>query len=125
MNRSKYFFLAIVIFSIGTVGAVVLPLGSIVCPRSKCRPAVSENTDTIDRSPEVTRIDARLRIAVELLGIVVYRQESDTTEVLRGGRLISLQSLSNKDRLRFEMHGEAQGNQFVVNATSGSFAGPA
>jgi hypothetical protein len=82
-------------------------------------------TDTIDRSPEVTRIDARLRIAVELLGIVVYRQESDTTEVLRGGRLISLQSLSNKDGLRFEVHGEAQGNQFVVNATSGSFAGPA
>jgi hypothetical protein len=45
MNRTKYFFLAIVNFSIGTVGAFVLSLESIVCPRSKCRPAVSENWD--------------------------------------------------------------------------------
>ncbi len=81
-------------------------------------------TDAIERSPGATRIDARLRIAVELLGIVVYRQESDTTEIMQGSRLISLQSVSNKDGRRVEVHGEAQGDQFVVNATAGSFAGP-
>ena len=47
-------------------------------------------TDTIDRSAEALRIDAHLRIAVKLLGVVAYREESDTTEVLRGGRLVSL-----------------------------------
>jgi hypothetical protein len=82
-------------------------------------------TETIDRSPETTRIDARLRIAVELLGIVVYRQESDTTEIMHGNRLVSLQSVSNKDGRYVEVHGEAQGDQFVVNATAGSFVGPA
>jgi hypothetical protein len=82
-------------------------------------------TDTIDRSPEVTRIDSRLRIAVKLLGIVVYRQESDTTEIMHGDRLVSLQSVTEKDGRHFEVHGETEGDRFVVNATAGSFAGPA
>ena len=82
-------------------------------------------TDTIDRSPETTRIDARLRIAVKMLGIVVSRQETDTTEIMHGDRLVSLQSVTEKDGRHFEVHGEVQGDQFVVNATAGSFAGPA
>jgi hypothetical protein len=82
-------------------------------------------TDTIDRSREATRIDSRLRVAVTLLGIVVYRQESDITEIMRGNRLVSLQSVTEKDGLHVEVHGEAQGDQFLVDATAGSFAGPA
>lgn len=82
-------------------------------------------TDTIDRGGEPTRIDSRLRVAVKILGIVVYRQESDITEIMRGNRLISLQSVTDKDGLHFEAHGKAQGDQFVINATAGSFVGPA
>jgi hypothetical protein len=44
---------------------------------------------------------------------------------MRGNRLVSLQSVTEKDGQHFEVHGETQGNQFVVNATTGSFAGPA
>lgn len=82
-------------------------------------------TDMIDRSPEAVRIDARLRIAVKILGVVAYREESDTTEVLRGSRLVSLQSVTDKDGRHLEVHGEAQGDQFMVNATAGSYAAPA
>ncbi len=82
-------------------------------------------TDTIDRSPEVTRIDSRLRIAVILLGIVAYRQESDTTEIMRSNRLVSLASTTDREGRHFEVHGAAQGDHFVVNAPAGSFAGPA
>jgi len=82
-------------------------------------------TDTIDRQPATMRIDGRLRIAVKFLGIVVYRQESDITAIMRDDRLVSLQSLSKKDGEYLEVRGEAQGDQFVVNATGGSFAGPA
>ena len=86
---------------------------------------IGTRTDTIDHSPGALRIDSRLRIAVELLGIVVYRQESDTTEIMRGNRLVSLESVSEKDGQHLEVHGEAQGSQFVVNSTAGSFTGPA
>ena len=82
-------------------------------------------TDTIDRNPETMRIDGRLRIAVKLLGIVVYRQESDITAIMRDDRLVSLQSATKKEGEYLEVRGEAQGDQFVVNATAGSFAGPA
>ena len=79
-------------------------------------------TDTIDSSAEATRIDAHLRVAVKLLGVVAYREESDTTEILHGDRLVSLQSVTNKDGRHLEVHGEAQGEQFVVNCTLGTFS---
>jgi hypothetical protein len=81
-------------------------------------------TDTIDRDSVTTRIDASLRIAVKFLGIVVSRQKTDTTEILTGDRLVSLQSVTEKDGRHFEVHGEIEGDQFVVNATAGSFTGP-
>ncbi|HXP72736.1 MAG TPA: DUF6134 family protein [Stellaceae bacterium] len=81
-------------------------------------------TDTIDRTPEATRIDSHLLVTVTLLGVVAYREESDATEVLRGNRLVSLQSVTNKGGRHLEVHGEAQGDQFMVNATAGSFAAP-
>ena len=71
------------------------------------------------------RIDSHLRIAVRLVGIVVYRQESNTTEIIRGNRLISLQSVTEKNGRHLEVHGRAQDGQFVIHATSGSFTGSA
>ncbi len=81
-------------------------------------------TDTIDRDAEGTRIDSQLRIAVKLLGVVAYREESDATEILRGNRLMSLHSVTNKDGRHLEVHGEAKGDRFMVNCTLGTFAGP-
>src|SRR5262249_22419253 len=81
-------------------------------------------TDTIDRSAQTLRIDSRLRVAVRLLGVVAYREEADTTEILHGDRLMSLQSVTNKDGRHLEVHGEAQGDQFMVNCTLGTFTAP-
>lgn len=82
-------------------------------------------TDTIDRGSENSRISERLRIAVKFLGIVAFREASDTTEIMRGDRLVLLQSVTEKDGQRREVHGEADGDQFVVNTPEGSFTGPA
>jgi hypothetical protein len=126
MTRARAIATAIVLSVI--VGAAPALAGQQVYIYSVVHPFYGEIgtlTDTVDRSPEVMRIDSRLRIAVELLGIVVYREESDTTEIMRGNRLVSLQSVTEKDGQHLEVHGEAQGDQFVVNATAGSFTGPA
>ena len=82
-------------------------------------------TDTIDRTPEATRIDSHLRVAVKLLGMVAYREESDATEIMHGNRLVSLESVTNKDGRHLEVHGEAKGDQFMVNCTIGNFTAPA
>ncbi len=126
MTRARA--IAIVIFLSAIVGAAPALAGQQVYTYSVVHPfygKIGTLTDTIDRSPEATRIDARLRIAVELLGIVFYRRESDITEIMRGDRLVLLQSFSEMDGRHLEVHGEAQGDQFVVNATASSFTGPA
>ncbi|HLJ18893.1 MAG TPA: DUF6134 family protein [Stellaceae bacterium] len=81
-------------------------------------------TDTIDRSAETTRIDSHLRVAVKLLGVTAYREESDASEIMNGNRLVSLESVTNKDGRHLEVHGSAQGDKFMVNCTLGSFAAP-
>jgi hypothetical protein len=82
-------------------------------------------TDSVERGPDAMRIESRLRIAVTVLGIVMYRQQCDTTEVMQGNRLVSLQSQSEKDGQHLETQGKAEGGKFVVNGTAGSFTGPA
>ena len=81
-------------------------------------------TDTIDRTADAMQVDSHLRVTVKLLGLVAYREEGDTTEIMQGDRLVSLQSVTNKDGRHLEVHGEAQGDHFMVNCTFGSFAAP-
>jgi len=87
--------------------------------------AIGTFTRTIDRGAETTRIDSHLRIAVKLMGIVVYRQDSDATEIMRGNKLVSLQCVTAQGGHRVVVHGEMQGDQFVVTTPAGSLAGPA
>ena len=110
------------------VGAAPAWSGQQVYTYSVVHPLYGEigsRTDTIDRSPETLRIDSRLRIVVELLGVVVYSQKSDTTEIMHGNRLVSLDSVSIKDGQHLEVHGKVQGDHFVVNSTAGSFTAAA
>jgi len=87
--------------------------------------AIGTLTDTINLSPEETRSDWRLRVAVKLLGLVVNRQESDTTVTMLRNRLVSPRGVTEKGGRHSDVHGEVSGDQFVANATAGSFTGPA
>lgn len=82
-------------------------------------------TDTVDRSEDKTEIESKLRVAVELMGVTLFHQRSDVTEVMEGDRLISLHSVTDKGDKHLEVHGKAEGGKFVVDATMGSFIGPA
>src|SRR5262249_3158424 len=68
--------------------------------------------DTVNRSPDTMRIDSRLRVAVELLGVVLYHQKSDFTAIMRGDRLVSLDSVTDRGSRHIEVHGKAEGNLF-------------
>lgn len=82
-------------------------------------------THATDEAGGVTRISTSLRIAVRLLGIVAYREESDGTEILRGPRLMSLLSSITKNGTHSEVRGQAEGDHFVVNSPFGTFTAPA
>src|SRR5262249_23636708 len=77
------------------------------------------------RTTDKTQIDSHLRVAVEIMGVVIFRQQSDITEIMRGDRLVSLHSVTDKGGKHLEVHGKVEGGRFMVDATSGSFSGPA
>lgn len=82
-------------------------------------------TQAIERTGDVTRIETHLRVAVRLLGMVAYRDESDGTELVRCNRLIWLQHVANKDGRQIEIRGAAEGDHFVVSSPAGTFTAPA
>src|SRR5579859_995483 len=82
-------------------------------------------TESIDRSGSTTRVESRIRIAVKVLGIVVHRQEGDRTEIFHGDRLVSLQSSTTTNGTRLDVHGQEQGDHFVVTSAAGVTEAPA
>ena len=107
--------------------ATPAPAGQLVYTYAVLHPHYGEIgtfTDTIDRRPGTMRIEGRLRIAMKFFGIILYRKETDVTAIMRDERLISLQSVTKKGGEYLQVRGEVLGDQFVVNTTSGTFAGP-
>jgi hypothetical protein len=82
-------------------------------------------TESIARNDGATRINSQLRVAVEILGIVVHREEADHTETFRGERLVSLQGATITNGARVDIRGEAQGDHFVVTTPAGVVEAPA
>jgi len=82
-------------------------------------------TESIAVSDGITRIDTQLRVAVKILGIVIYREEGDRSEIFRGDRLVSLRSVTITNGTRLDVRGEAQGDHFVVTSPTGVAEAPA
>ena len=94
------------------LGAILVAVPALAAPKvyvySVMHPTygrIGTLTDTVDHSADGMRIDLQLRIAVKLVGIVVYRQDSDITAIMHGGKLVSLESVTDKDGQRLEVHG--------------------
>jgi len=82
-------------------------------------------TNTVDDTDGAIRMDSQLRVEIQVLGIVVFRQDADRSEVWRGDRLVSFRSVSHKNGERLEVSGEATEKGFVVTSPSGKILAPA
>jgi len=81
-------------------------------------------TDRIEHTGDQMSIHTQLRIAVRMVGVVVYREQADGVEVLQGRRLVALENVGDKDGKNFNVHGRIEGGRFMVNSPAGSFAAP-
>jgi hypothetical protein len=81
--------------------------------------------ESIDVQKGVTRIDARLHIVVRILGIVAYREDSTRKETWRANRLISFESITEKNGKHFEVRGVVDNDHFAVTTPSGMVEAPA
>ena len=82
-------------------------------------------THIIDGADGVTSIDSQLHLAVRILGVVIYREDADQIEVLRGTHLISFRSVTEKDGKQIRVLGEAKDNGFAITSPSGTILAPA
>lgn len=81
-------------------------------------------TNTVSQSGDLTQVETQLRIAVKLLGLVVYREEADRTEQWRGDRLMAFKGVTAVNGDKLEVRGEAHGDQFVIKSPSGVQTAP-
>jgi hypothetical protein len=72
-----------------------------------------------------SEVDTELHILVKILGIVMYREDAKRTEHWDKGRLVAFQGVTETNGTRIEIHGEAQGDHFVVTTPTGVINAPA
>lgn len=114
------------------VGAAISPANAGAAPQTYSY-AITHPTygaiGTYERSSDevdgTIRAEARLRIAVRILGVVVRRETANQSEVWRGRRLLSFQSLNNTNGRPAIISGEASGTGFLVTSPTGTAAAPA
>jgi len=82
-------------------------------------------TNSVEKTGDRTTVTTEGRIAVSILGIVLYRQNFDRVERWVGERLMSFEGLTTTNGRSIEVKGEAAGESFAVQSPNGSFMAPA
>lgn len=71
------------------------------------------------------RTERQLRVAVKVLGFVIYRQDADQVETFRGDTLISFQSVTTTNGKPTLAYGVAKAGRFYVTSATGISVAPA
>ncbi len=80
----------------------------------------------IERLGDRVQVETELRIAVKVLGVVVYRQEARRAERWRGDRFIGFEGVTITNGERLEVRGEARGAAaFAITTAAGTVMAPA
>ncbi|HKR19463.1 MAG TPA: DUF6134 family protein [Stellaceae bacterium] len=82
-------------------------------------------TNIIDQSRDRTHVESVLHVAVQLLGIVVYRQDATRSEDWHNGRLVAFHGVTTTNGTSIDVTGEARGNTFVITTPDGTTLAPA
>jgi hypothetical protein len=82
-------------------------------------------TNLVEQAGDDTEVTSELRIAVRLLGIVMYRQEARRSEHWQGQRLVAFDSVTVTNGERIEVHGKARDGGFAVTGPAGTVLAPA
>jgi hypothetical protein len=83
-------------------------------------------TNTILPSATGTTVETQTNFLVKLLGMQIYREQAQRTEEWQGNRLISFQSVTDKNGNQpLVVKGVARGNSFVITSPQGTITAPA
>ena len=75
--------------------------------------------------PDGVLVQTRVRVAVKLAYVTLYRLEADRQEEWRNGRLVAFSSTTEKNGKTTTVQGRAEGDRFVVEGPRGRATAPA
>src|SRR5215471_232100 len=81
--------------------------------------------DTVVQDGDTRRIETKMHVAVKILGITMFREEADRTEIWRGDRLVGFDGVTTTNGEAMEVHGKAQGDAFLIQSPRGTEIAPA
>ena len=88
--------------------------------------SIGRHVMTYQREGDLLKVSINIDIKVTLAGLVtLFRYEHRNEETWRGDRLVALESRSNNDGDPEFVRGRAEGDEFVVESTSGAKRLPA
>jgi Family of unknown function (DUF6134) len=82
-------------------------------------------TNTVDQNGINVDVRTELHVTVKMLGIALFRQDADRLEHWEDGRLVSYKSDTNDNGKKIDVTGRADGDNFVVLSSLGTFTAPA
>jgi hypothetical protein len=80
--------------------------------------------NVVNETGDSAEVHTELNVAVKVLGIVMFREEARRTERWQGDRLVAFDSVTVTNGNKIEVHGQAQGDAFVVTTPSGTIQAP-
>ena len=81
-------------------------------------------TNVVKNLGDHAEVDTELHVAVKVLGVVVHRENGKRTEIWQGDRLMRFDGETDTNGTNTSVHGEAQGEQFVVKTPDGTITAP-
>jgi hypothetical protein len=82
-------------------------------------------SNTIERDGSFTTVETQAHFKVSMLGVVLYREDAERTELWASGRLIYFASTTTTNGHTEKVQGQAQGDNFVIKSDSlGSLVAP-
>jgi hypothetical protein len=82
-------------------------------------------SNVVKQVGDETVVETELHIAVKFLGIVMYREDASRVERWRNNRFVAFAGVTVTNGKRFELKGEAQGDNFIVTTPEDTVTVPA
>ena len=80
--------------------------------------------NTIEPTNSGTTVLTRAHFVVKMLGVQLYSENAERTEHWQGNRLVSFQGVTSKGSQSTVVHGQAEGNGFVISSPQGTITAP-
>jgi hypothetical protein len=82
-------------------------------------------TNTIIPTAGGTTVQSQAHLNVKVLGVNLYREDAQRTELWQNNRLVAFNGVTSKGSDRTVLSGAARGNSFVINTPHGTVTAPA